>query len=196
MLKKPEIRLAVLGMALLGSTVAWYLISPLFTSRQSYTIFPTLGLMASATPRPTATAAPLPTETLELSAVPAGAQLLATGSFVSVAYAGSGSAEVYELESGERVLTLENFAVTEGPELHVLLADVPVGGNIAAADLANSIDLGALVTTQGEVQIELPADLLLSDYQSIVIWCYPEQVSYMAAPLEHAVEQVSPTPDS
>lgn len=194
MFKRPEVRLAVLGAALLGSSLAWYLISPLFTSRQAYVTFPTLGVMASATPRPpTATTAPIDTVTPDSSgSVLAGAQLLATGEFVALAYTGSGSAEVFVLESGEQVLSLENVEVEFRPELRVLLTNIDQAEDFTAADVASSIDLGQLESTADQ-QFQIPMGIELDDY-SIVIWCEPEQRPYMAAPL-HAVAE-EPTPES
>lgn len=187
MLKRPEVRLAVLGLALLGSSAAWYLIAPLFTGRQAYSVFPTLAIMVSPTPRP-ATAASVPTETP--TSEPAGfsldvnMQLVAFGEFQSVAYSGSGNAEVYELQSGELVLTFQGFEVEDGPELRVFVTELEVAEIAAGVEWADSLDLGTLEALSGDQFYELPDDLDLTRYQSIVIWCEPQQVVYIAAPLE------------
>ncbi|UYN92795.1 MAG: DM13 domain-containing protein [Anaerolineales bacterium] len=195
MLKRPEVRLAVLGAALLGSSLAWYLISPLFTSRQAYVTFPTLGVMASFTPRPP-TATQLPTETITAEAVSAtfaDAELIAAGQFVALAYTGSGSAEVYALESGERVLSLADVDVEYRSDLRVLLTSADPADEFTAADVAESIDLGMLAGDASQ-QFELPEGLELEDYRTIVIWCDPEQVPYMAAPLQTMAEEPTPEP--
>lgn len=195
MLKRPEVRLAVLGAALLGSSLAWYLISPLFTSRQAYVTFPTLGVMASFTPRPPTATSP-PTETVTAEAIGSAltdAQLVATGEFVALAYTGSGSAEVYTLDSGEQVLSLEDVEVEYRPELRVLLTDLDPAEDLTAAHLADSIDLG-LLEGANDQQFELPIGLELANYRTIVIWCDPEQLPYMAAAL-HAVTD-EPTPEN
>lgn len=192
MFKRPEVRLAVLGLALVGSTVVWYLISPLFTSREAYALFPTLGVMASPTPRP-ATHTPLPSDTPQVAQEPAG--LVATGSFVSVAYTGSGNAEVYTLSTGAQVLSFEQFRVEPGPELHVLLSTAQAPDALTAQDVQDSIDLGLLLATEGEQTYEIPAGIELSEYSLILIWCEPEQVPYIAAALQlPPVEE--PTPDA
>ncbi len=195
MLKKPEVRLAVLGAALLGSSLAWYLISPLFTSRQAYVTFPTLGVMASATPRP-ATTTPLPTATEpaeDAGSTLADAQLVAAGDFVALAYTGSGSAELYALESGEHVLSLHDVEMEHRTELHVLLTSADPADEFTAADVAESIDLGMLESAARQ-QFELPDGLDLAEYRAIVIWCDPEQLPYMAAPLQYVAEEPTPEP--
>lgn len=195
MLKRPEVRLAVLGAALLGSSLAWYLISPLFTSRQAYVTFPTLGVMASFTPRPpTATSAPTETVTAETAGSAfADAQLVAAGNFVALAYTGSGSAEVYTLDSGEQVLSLEDVEVEYRPELRVLLTDVEPAEEFTTAHVADSIDLG-LLENGSDQQFELPAGFELADYRAIVIWCDPEQLPYMAAALHAVTDEPTPEP--
>jgi hypothetical protein len=184
MFKKPVIRLAILGMALLGSSVAWYLISPLFTSRQAYTMFPTLALMASATPRP-ATATPLPTatlETIDFSSMPQ-TQRVASGSFMAVAVAGSGNVEIYTLENGAHIVALEDVQLDAYPDLHVVLADGEVDAS-NAPDWATSLDLGLLALAEGDAQLALPADVELAEYRAVVLWSYPEQLPYLVAELE------------
>ncbi|MCW5875108.1 MAG: DM13 domain-containing protein [Anaerolineales bacterium] len=191
MFKKPEVRLAVLGLALVGSSLVWYLISPLFTSREAYAFFPTLAVMASPTPRP-ATATLLPSETPVAQEEPTG--LVATGDFVAVAYSGSGSAEVYALDTGARVLSFEGFSVEPGPELHVLLSTAQAADALTEQDLRDSVDLGLLLATEGEQHYELPGDIELSQYSLILIWCEPEQTLYIAASLQPVTE--APSPDA
>ncbi|HRN50079.1 MAG TPA: DM13 domain-containing protein [Anaerolineales bacterium] len=190
MFKKTEVRLAVLGFALVGSTLFWYLISPLFTSHEAYTFFPTLGVMASSTPRP-ATATPLPTLTPE-ARQPAG--LVAVGDFVDVSYSGAGTVEVHALSSGAHMLSFEGFSVEPGPELHVLLSTAEAADTITEQDVQDSLDLGLLLATEGEQSYELPAGMELGEYTLILIWCEPQQTPYIAAMLQPVA--LEPTPDS
>lgn len=192
MFKRPEVRLAVLGLALIGSSLVWYLISPLFTSREAYTFFPTLAVMASPTPRP-ATATVLPSE---MPTAEPQAELVASGDFVAVAYSGSGSAEIYVLDSGARVLSFENFSVDPGPELHVLLSTAEAADAFTDQDLQDSVDLGLLLAAEGQQHYELPADLVLEDYDLVVIWCDPEQVPYAVAPLQPVDAGAEPAPET
>lgn len=190
MLKRPEVRLAVLGAALLGSSLAWYLISPLFTSRQAYVTFPTLAVMSSATQRPsTATSAPAATTTIEtIEASLAEAQLVAIGDFEAIQYAGSGSAEIYILENGEQLLALEGIHVEYRADLHVLLTNADPEAEFTVADVEASLDLGVLQNASDQ-QFDLPDGLILADYRAVVIWCIPEQVPYMAAEMQTVAKE-------
>ena len=50
--------------------------------------------------------------------------VLSTGTFneFDPVHAGEGTATIYELSDGSRVLRFEDFRVTNGPQLHVILA--------------------------------------------------------------------------
>lgn len=188
MLKKPEVRLAVLGLALLGSSAAWYLIAPLFTGRQAYSVFPTLAVMVSPTARP-AVETNLPTETpvpmlATVLSIGVDTQLVASGEFHNVAYSGSGSAQIRQLESGELVLSLQDFEVEAGPELRVFVTELEITDISTGIDMENSLDLGWLEALNGDQIYELPEDVDISRYQSVVIWCGPQRIAYIAATLE------------
>lgn len=194
MLKRPLIRLAVLGLMLLGSAMAFYLISPLFV-RASFGFdgWPTLGYMPTRTPRP-ATETPAPTETAQPTATDAdiatllegdSALVLAQGGFYAVAHEGSGTANLYQTEQGP-VLRLEEFEVEDGPDLHVYLTAQDPVENTSGVELADGLDLGELKGLSGDQSYELPEGIDLTDYKSVVIWCVPFQVPFLAAPLDVA----------
>jgi hypothetical protein len=195
MLKMPLIRLAVLGLMLLGSALAFYLISPLFVRASfGYDGWPTLGYMPTRTPRPaTATLAPTDTQTpqplivdTDISALLEGenALLLAQGDFYAVAHQGSGTAKTYQVNDGGLVLRLEGFEVEDGPDLHVYLTTQDPVENISGSELPDSIDLGELMSLIGDQTYELPEGLDLTNYRSVVIWCVPFQVPFIAASLQ------------
>jgi hypothetical protein len=134
--------------------------------------------MATAAVEPTSAAAePMPSE--EASSI----QMLAVGQFYSVVHEGMGTATVYQLADGSRVLRFENFEVLNGPDLHVYLAPVNPVPNTVGVELAGATDLGQLKGNVGNQNYELPAELDLSLYQSVVIWCQPFRVPFAAAPL-------------
>jgi hypothetical protein len=185
--KRSEVRLAVLAIALLGSAAAWYLIAPLFTGDFSYSVFPTIASMPTRTPKPP-TSTPLPTETsqptVETFSLSSASLLLFEGDFYSVAHTGQGAASVFLTESGSLVLSLEDFQVEDGPELHVYMASQNPIENTEGVALVDAIDLGLLKNTTGEQFYNLPADLDLTQYSSVVIWCQPYQVPFIAASLQ------------
>lgn len=95
---------------------------------------------------------------------------------------GSGLAEIYILESGERLLRLEDFEVTNGPELHVLLAENPNPED--SESLGSYVDLGRLKGNKGSQNYEIPADLDVMKYASVVIYCKPFHVVFSTAALD------------
>lgn len=196
MLKRPVVRMAVLGITLLGSATAFYFIAPVFMREAAASAYPYLAYMPTRTPRPPTdtplppeTSTPIPTETatmtVQLSIVDLSvATLVARGEFYSVAHSGSGEAYLHEVD-GELVLSLSSdFQVEDGPDLHVYLStDDPVS-NESGEDLAGALDLGELIALEGEQTYALPEGLQLDDYGSVVIWCVPFEVPFIAAPIE------------
>src|SRR3712207_3680239 len=89
------------GLAVLGA-VGWYLFRPelLFVDKQVNE-----GLVVSASARPG----------------PAAPAALLAGQFHAVAHETRGTATVYELAGGRRVLRLTDFATSNGPDVRVYL---------------------------------------------------------------------------
>ncbi len=96
---------------------------------------------------------------------------------------GSGSATIYELEDGSRVLRFEDFEVTNGPDLHVILTPATSVSGRADVTEAGYVDLGALKGNVGSQNYEIPDDLDLEDYGTVVIYCVPFHVVFSVAPL-------------
>lgn len=138
----------------------------------------TITSISSAT-RPTAAPSPAPPL----------ATVLATGRLISHEHDTSGTARIVKLADGRRVLTLENLQTSDGPALHVWLTDAPVidgedGWHIFDDGLYT--DLGNLKGNIGNQVYPLPADLDLSRYSSVSVWCERFSVSFGAAELETA----------
>jgi hypothetical protein len=94
---------------------------------------------------------------------------------------GSGRASVYQLLDGSHLLRLEEFSVTNGPDLHVLLAGHP--SPTGRDDLGEYLDLGSLKGNMGNQNYEIPTDADLSQFKSIVIYCKPFHVVFSTATL-------------
>ena len=107
----------------------------------------------------------------------------AAGEFVDAdnAHQGSGSAAIYQ-QGDQVVLRLENFEVTNGPDLHVLLTKNPNPANRAEVG-EEYIDLGELKGNVGDQNYDIPADIDLSEYQGVVIYCVPFHVVFATAAL-------------
>ena len=91
---------------------------------------------------------------------------------------GSGTATVYEFDDGSHVLRLENFEVTNGPDLHVLL--VPSEN---PEDMTGSVDLGSLKGNIGDQNYEIPDGINPSEFGSVIIYCQPFHVVFSVATL-------------
>lgn len=115
---------------------------------------------------------------------PAGPVTLASGSFnfIDNLHNGTGTAAIVELPDGSRVVRLsDDFFVTEGPGLYVWLGTHPEP--VTTNDALNGfIDLGGLQARSGAQEYVIPADIDLTLYQSVIIWCEPfSQVMTSAA---------------
>lgn len=131
------------------------------------------------TAAPTDPAAPEGTATV----APAQARLLWSGEFEDGApgHNGSGQALVAQTEAGALVLRVENFSVTNGPDLFVYLTTEPDG---SAA--ASGLNLGELKATDGNFNYDIPPGTDLAKYRSVVIWCRSFDVNFAFATLEAA----------
>ncbi len=97
---------------------------------------------------------------------------------------GAGIATIALNGAGVRVLSFEQFAVNKGPDLKVWLSAAPAPK--ADADITNNewLALGALKSNTGDQSYEIAADVDLSKYGSVVIWCKKVNKMFSAAPLQ------------
>lgn len=121
-------------------------------------------------------------EVEEMPEAPAEPVALSTGTFVGEDsfHEGSGSATIFDLGDGARVLRLEDFSVTNGPDLHVYLAPVVDG---AAQINADAVDLGQLKGNIGNQNYDIPTEVVLDGEYAVVIWCQPFSVTFATAVL-------------
>jgi hypothetical protein len=116
---------------------------------------------------------------------PADPVALATGSFAPRGgYDGEGTATVYDLGDGSRTLRFEDFATSNGPDLFVYLSTAPAGTPDDADFDREFVNLGDLTGNVGAQNYDVPADVDLDDYESVVIWCRRFAVAFAAADLD------------
>jgi hypothetical protein len=108
------------------------------------------------------------------------ADLVARGTFEPVAHSAAGTATAIRTAGGERVLTLTNFEVSNGPDLRVYLVAGPARDESEVSDFE---DLGGLKGNRGDQQYALPRDLDLERFTTVVIWCRAFSVNFARAPL-------------
>jgi hypothetical protein len=97
-------------------------------------------------------------------------------------YTVTGTATVYLLDDGARVLRLEDFASTNGPDLYVYLTAANSADSDAALDM-DFVDLGLLIGNIGNQNYPIADDVDLSRYDTVVIWCRRFTVGFGAADL-------------
>jgi len=111
---------------------------------------------------------------------------LAAGSLISHEHATTGTVRIIRQPDGVRVLTLEDLDTSNGPDVHVWLSAAHmVEGTDGwfTAGSADHHDLGLIKGNQGNQLYEIPADIDLSRYKSVDLWCVQFSVSFGAAEL-------------
>ncbi len=106
---------------------------------------------------------------------------LASGTFVDVAHEGTGDVQIIDLGSGEKILRFENLDVLNGPDLRVLLSK---STNVEkSSDLGEYIELGKLKGNQGNQNYDIPDNVDVSLYNTVIIYCKPFHVVFNVAVL-------------
>ena len=109
--------------------------------------------------------------------------ILASGTFRPVAHAGEGRATIHELEDGRRILRLTAFRTDNGPDLFVVLVAASDAPDDETVERAGYVSLGPLRGNVGDQNYEVPAELDLSLYRAVSIWCRRFGVNFAAAAL-------------
>ena len=112
------------------------------------------------------------------------AKVLAKGEFHNADKTGKGTAIIYQLANGKRVLRLRDFAVDNGPDLHVRLIAADDAKDTTSVAKADHVELGKLKGNKGNQNYALPADVNLRKYKVVSIWCNRFSVNFAAAPLK------------
>jgi hypothetical protein len=108
---------------------------------------------------------------------------LASGQFHGVAHETKGSATVYQLPDGKKTLRLTNFETSNGPDVVVYLIAAGDAADSETVKNASPILLGSLKGNVGDQNYVLPADVDLSKYRAVTIWCRRFNVNFATAPL-------------
>jgi hypothetical protein len=101
---------------------------------------------------------------------------------------GEGTAKIYELADGSRVLRLDDFFVTINSDLELQLSGLvePHSTDEIAAAHPGIVTVAPLKVTVGNMNYTLPPGLDLAKYHSIVIWCEITRNAYAAASIQPA----------
>ena len=112
-----------------------------------------------------------------------GSKVLAKGEFHNADKAGKGTATIYQLADGKRILRLSNFAADNGPDLHVRLIAADDARDTASVAKTDHVELGKLKGNKGNQNYDVSKDVDLSKYKVVSIWCNRFSVNFAAAPL-------------
>ncbi len=109
-------------------------------------------------------------------------ETLVTGDFIDRAHPTSGVASVLTDGSPQRFLRFDDFETDNGPDLNVYLTSADATENEGLFD-DDFIDLGNLKGNIGSQNYEIPPEVDLDLYDTVVIWCVRFSVAFGAADL-------------
>ena len=141
-------------------TIAWYAFRPerLVVNRSVDEAMPTAP--ASSSPQP-----------------------LEYGQFYGIVHPTAGTATIYRMGDGTRVLRFTSFSTSNGPDVHVYMIAAEDAKDVATVQQAGFIDLGVLKGNIGDQNYKLSGNLDLGKYRAVSIWCKRFSVNFGAAPL-------------
>jgi hypothetical protein len=108
------------------------------------------------------------------SSAPAGAKVLSSGRFTGYAHETAGIATVYEVS---------DFRTSNGPDVKITFVAAAEAKDDATVKRAGYLSIAPMKGNVGDQNYELPADLDLSTYRTVVIWCERFAVNFGAASL-------------
>ena len=107
---------------------------------------------------------------------------LLRGEFVSLDHGTRGVVRVLEIGDGSHVVRLEGLDTDNGPDLYLYLTANPANGTESEFD-DDHVNLGRLKGNQGDQNYELPPDVDVERYTTVVIWCDRFNSAFGAADL-------------
>jgi hypothetical protein len=101
------------------------------------------------------------------------AEPLYTGKLESREHPTNGRATIYKDGSGKAYLRLTDFATSNGPDVHVVLAraEEPTLSKILVPGDLDYVELGSLKGNEGDQDYDVPASTDLEKYQAVAIYC-------------------------
>ena len=110
-------------------------------------------------------------------------QPLASGQFYSILHPTAGTATIYQMGDGSRVLRFTDFSTSNGPDVHVYMVAADDAKDAAAVEKAGFIDLGVIKGNIGDQNYTFGNDLDLAKYRAVSIWCKRFSVNFGAVAL-------------
>ena len=112
------------------------------------------------------------------------AKLLGTAKVYNVDREGEGTAKIYDLGNGTRLIRLEDFFVSINSDLELRLSTLykPTSTDEVAKNPWKLV--APLKATVGNMNYEVPKDVDVNQFKSIVIWCEITRNAYAAATIQ------------
>jgi hypothetical protein len=117
------------------------------------------------------------------------AQILESGTFHSGTHPTEGTATIYRIENGNRVLRFANFRTSNGPDVHVYMVASEDARDSASVQNSAFIDLGLIKGNIGDQNYTLDFNLDLAKYRTVSVWCKRFSKNFGAAPLTNTTSQ-------
>jgi hypothetical protein len=112
------------------------------------------------------------------------AKVVGTGNLYNVDRAGEGTLKIYEMGNGTRLIRLENFFVTISSDLEIGLSELAAPRSSDEVAQAPFKVVSALKATVGNMNYDVPKDIDVTKYKSIVIWSETSRSAYAAASIQ------------
>jgi len=113
-------------------------------------------------------------------------QPVESGQFYSILHPTQGTATIYQMGDGSRVLRLTSFRTSNGPDVHGYMVAADDAKDAATVEKAGFVDLGVIKGNIGDQNYTLGSDLDLAKYRAVSIWCKRFSVNFGAAGLRPA----------
>jgi len=110
-------------------------------------------------------------------------QALESGTFYSILHPTQGTATIYQMGDGTRVLRLASFSTSNGPDVHVYMVAAEDAKDAPTVEKSGFVDLGVIKGNIGDQNYALGNDLDLGKYRAVSIWCKRFSVNFGAAAL-------------
>jgi hypothetical protein len=110
-------------------------------------------------------------------------QVLASGTFHKGSHETRGTATIHQLADGSRVLRFTDFETSNGPDVQVYLVAAEDATDNETVTKAGFVRVAALKGNQGDQNYVLPANVDLSKYRAVTIWCRRFGMNFGTAPL-------------
>jgi len=119
------------------------------------------------------------------------AQAIESGTFYGILHPTEGTATIYRMGDGTRVLRFTKFKTSNGPDVHVYMVAADDAKDNATVLRAGFIDLGTIKGNIGDQNYTLGPDVDFAKYRAVSVRCKRFSVNFGAAPLtpDQAISQ-------